>query len=58
MQVGQVLARIDPTEIQALVNQQRAAVAEARYRLAQGRLTIYPNLTRDLEVTGLSTMGR
>ncbi len=40
---GQVLVRIDPSEVDADVRQQRAAVAEARYRLAQAQLTENPN---------------
>ena len=36
---GQVLVRIDPSQIEAEVRQQQAAVAEAQYRLAQARLT-------------------
>lgn len=36
---GQVLVRIDPTEVEAQVRQARAAVAEAEYRLAQAQLT-------------------
>ncbi len=36
---GQVLVRIDPSEIEAQVRQQQAAVAEAQYRLAQAQLT-------------------
>lgn len=40
---GEVLARLDPREIQASVNQQESAVAEARYRLSQAVLTTGPN---------------
>jgi len=36
---GQVLVRIDPTEVQGQVLQQQAAVAEARSRLAQAQIT-------------------
>jgi len=36
---GQVLVRIDPSQVEALVHQQMAAVAEAQYRLAQAKLT-------------------
>jgi len=36
---GQVLVKIDPTEIEGQVLQQQAAVAEARSRLAQAQLT-------------------
>lgn len=39
---GQVLARIDTSEIEAQVRQQQAQVAEARYRLAQARITQAP----------------
>jgi RND family efflux transporter MFP subunit len=39
---GDVLVRIDPSEVEAQVRQQRAAVAEARYRLAQAKLTQNP----------------
>ena len=39
---GQVLARIDPSEIQAQVGQQQAAVSEAESRLAQAQLTEAP----------------
>jgi RND family efflux transporter MFP subunit len=39
---GEVLARIDPSEVQAAVNQQQAAVAEAQYRLTQAQLTTNP----------------
>ncbi|HEY3412536.1 MAG TPA: efflux RND transporter periplasmic adaptor subunit [Armatimonadota bacterium] len=40
---GQVLARIDTAEIEAQVRQQQAQVAEARYRLAQAKITQSPN---------------
>ena len=36
---GQVLVRIDPTNIEAQVRQQEAALAEAQYRLAQAQAT-------------------
>jgi RND family efflux transporter MFP subunit len=36
---GQVLVRIDPSQVEALVHQQQAAVAEAQYRLAQAKIT-------------------
>lgn len=36
---GQLLVRIDQSQVQADVRQQQAAVAEARYRLAQAQLT-------------------
>lgn len=39
---GRVLVRIDPSEIEAEVRQQQAAVAEAQYRLAQAQLTENP----------------
>jgi HlyD family secretion protein len=45
---GQVLVRIDPSELQAQVNQQQAAVAEAQQRLAQARITQAPT---DVSVT-------
>lgn len=40
---GQVLARIDTVEIEAQVRQQQAQVAEARYRLAQAKITQAPS---------------
>lgn len=36
---GQVLVRIDPSEVEAEVRQQQAALAEEQYRLAQAQLT-------------------
>lgn len=39
---GQVLVRLDTAEVDAGVNQQRAALAEAQYRLAQAQLTQAP----------------
>jgi HlyD family secretion protein len=42
---GQVLVRIDPTEVEATVRQQQAAVAEAQYRLAQAQLNQTPTDT-------------
>ena len=39
---GQVLVRIDPSEVEANVQQQMAALAEAQYRLAQAELTQGP----------------
>lgn len=36
---GQVLVRIDPSQVEALVHQQQAALAEAQYRLAQAKIT-------------------
>lgn len=49
---GQVLVRIDTSQIEAEVRQQQAAVAEAQYRLAQAQLT--QNSTN----TGVSTQIR
>ncbi len=43
---GQTLVRIDPREIDAQVLQQRAAIAEARSRLAQAEMTAGANQTR------------
>jgi RND family efflux transporter MFP subunit len=40
---GEVLARVDPSQIQAMVNQQQAAVAEAQSRLSQAQLMRSPN---------------
>jgi HlyD family secretion protein len=39
---GEVLVRINPDQVEAQVRQQQAAVAEARYRLAQAQLTQNP----------------
>src|SRR5207253_2677940 len=39
---GEVLVRIDPSEIEAQVSQQQAAVAEAESRLAQAQITQNP----------------
>jgi RND family efflux transporter MFP subunit len=39
---GQVLVRVNPDQVEAQVRQQQAAVAEARYRLAQAQLTQNP----------------
>lgn len=39
---GQVLVRIDPSEVEAAVQQQKAAVSEAQYRLAQAQLNRDP----------------
>ena len=39
VKVGDVIARIDPSQVQALVAQQQAAVAEAQSRLSQAALT-------------------
>src|SRR5438270_5528482 len=36
---GQVVARVDPSEVEAQVRQQEAAVAEAQSRLAQAQAT-------------------
>jgi RND family efflux transporter MFP subunit len=43
VRAGQVLVRIDPTELQAAVVQQQANVAEARSRLAQAQIGANPN---------------
>jgi len=40
---GQVLVRIDQSQVQAEVRQQQANVAEAKYRLAQAQLNQGPN---------------
>lgn len=45
VQTGQVLARIDPTEIEATVRQKQAALAEAESRLAQARINQSPTNT-------------
>jgi len=39
---GQVLVRIDPSDVEAQVQQQQAALAQARYRLAEAQLTQNP----------------
>ncbi|HEY0075993.1 MAG TPA: efflux RND transporter periplasmic adaptor subunit [Abditibacteriaceae bacterium] len=39
---GQVVARIDPSQVEAEVRRQEASVAEARYRLAQARINTSP----------------
>ena len=39
---GQVLVRIDPSQVEAQVRQARAAPAEEQYRLAQARITQNP----------------
>jgi multidrug efflux pump subunit AcrA (membrane-fusion protein) len=39
---GQILVRIDPTQIEAQVQQAKASLAEAQYRLAQARITQNP----------------
>lgn len=39
VRAGQVLARIDATEVEALVRQKEAALAQARSRLAEARIT-------------------
>lgn len=39
---GQVLVRLDPSQIRAQVQQQKANLAEAQYRLAQAQLTQNP----------------
>lgn len=43
VKTGDVLVRIDPTELQAAVLQQAAAVAEANQRYVQAKLTQNPN---------------
>lgn len=40
---GQVLVRMDPTEVEANLRQQRATLAEAQYRLSQAQITQNPN---------------
>lgn len=42
---GDVLVRLDPTEVEGQVQQARAAVAEAQSRLAQAALTLGPTET-------------
>lgn len=44
VKVGQVLATLDPSELQQRVLQQQASVAEARSRLAQAELGAGPNV--------------
>jgi RND family efflux transporter MFP subunit len=39
---GQVLVRMDPSEIEAQVQQQQSALAEAQYRLTQAQITQAP----------------
>lgn len=39
---GHILVRIDPTQIEAEVQQAKASLAEAQYRLAQARITQNP----------------
>ncbi len=41
---GQMIARLDPSEVEAGVRSQQANVAEARYRLAQARINSNPAL--------------
>ncbi|MCW3096105.1 MAG: family efflux transporter subunit [Chthonomonadaceae bacterium] len=43
VRVGDVIARIDPSAVQALVAQQEAAVAEAQNRLSQATITANSN---------------
>jgi len=43
VKVGEVIARIDPSQVQAQVAQQQAAVAEAQNRLSQAALTSNAN---------------
>jgi RND family efflux transporter MFP subunit len=40
---GQVLVRIDPADLNSQLRQQQAALAEARYRLAQAQISQNPN---------------
>src|ERR1700722_17415611 len=40
---GEVVARIDPTQVNAMINQAQSAVAEAEARLSQARITQDPN---------------
>lgn len=49
---GQVIAKIDPSQIEAQISQQQATIAEAEYRLAQARLTQSPtnvNVTTQIQ---------
>ncbi len=39
---GQMLVRLDPSDVQAQVQQQRATLAQAKYRLAQAQITQDP----------------
>ena len=48
VKIGQLLVTIDPTELQSQLNLQEAALAQARYRLAQARITQNPT---DIQVT-------
>jgi len=55
---GQVLARIDPVQIVAMISQQQATIAESQSRLAQAQLTQNPtnvNVTTQIQqqVAGL-----
>ncbi|MCC6485230.1 MAG: efflux RND transporter periplasmic adaptor subunit [Armatimonadetes bacterium] len=45
VKAGQVLARIDPTEIEAMLRQKMAALAEAQSRLAQAKINQNPTNT-------------
>ena len=40
---GEVVARIDPTQVVAMINQAQSAVAEAQARLSQAKITQDPN---------------
>jgi RND family efflux transporter MFP subunit len=40
---GEVVAKIDPTQVMAMINQAQSAAAEAEARLSQARLTQDPN---------------
>src|SRR5579871_1931689 len=42
VKAGEILARIDPTQIQTQIEQQKATVAQAEQRLAQAQLTQNP----------------
>lgn len=41
---GQMIARLDPSEVEAEVRRQQASVAEARYRLSQAQINSNPAL--------------
>ena len=46
VKVGDVVARIDPTQVLAQVHEQQAAVTEAQYRLAQAEITQNPAIVQ------------
>lgn len=51
VQTGQVLVRIDPTELEAQVQQQRAVLAESEHRLAQAQITQHAtNVTIEAQI--------